>query len=890
MQLFSITLKQWCCLIIFLLLGNFLCAQKIKGKVTDTLNNPIAYANVIVKDSLNVQIITYTTTDLEGKYQISLKSKGKYNLNISALSYQKTSETIIIANEMIIKNVVLNEQKTVLNEVIVHADRPIVVKKDTIIITVSSFLKGNETTVEDLLKNLPGFHVEADGTVKVGNQEIEKVMVEGDDFFKKGYSLLTKNLDADVVEKVEIYQKYSENKLLKDIEESGKVALNLKLKKDRKVDWFGNVSLAYGLSSKNTYHTRTNAMRLGEVAKHYLLTNLNNIGEASGGESAIYARSTDVNAVGAIGNNESAGNLIGLNPYQLSLKKSRYNFNNQELVSLNSIFKVSEKMKMTANGLFNWDEQVFVQQNIQSYTLSTLDFINTESGKIDKKFFSGSGNLQFDYDISKNELLEINAKYRSGNENTTNRLEFNSVPIHENLSNDDERFEYKTVYTNKFAVKKVLALSGIYIYEKKPQDFLVDTFLFSDLFPNVNATSMQQFSTHKMQFTGFEAHLLERKKNDDLLEVKMGFTNRIDVLKSSLNLYASDVINQPSDFFNDVKYTVGNLYANTKYNLKFGNYAFSAKLDVNQLFNRLESQGNTERQSPVFLSPFLGINYKINDNNALNLSYSKNFTNAKSIQVFDNYVLTSHRDFLKGGAGLSQVNSTNLNLGYNLGKWSNSFFASARISYIKNHDLFSTNALIDPNYTLRNTIRIDGAETLIANLTMDRYLKFISTNLKLNFNYFKSEFKNSVNDSELRLVKNTSFEYGFELRSAFDGIFNYNLGTKWNRSVIKTTDRFSNTNATSFIDFNFNFDNNFNVEIQSERYYFGSFDTKKSYYFLDLESKYKMQNTNITFTLSGKNLLNVRTFREVFISDISTSTTSYRLTPRFLLLGVDFRF
>lgn len=58
--------------------------------------------------------------------------------------------------------------------------------------------------VEDLLKRIPGLTVESDGTIKVGNQEVEKIMIEGDDFFERGYKLLTKNMPAKPIEKIEL--------------------------------------------------------------------------------------------------------------------------------------------------------------------------------------------------------------------------------------------------------------------------------------------------------------------------------------------------------------------------------------------------------------------------------------------------------------------------------------------------------------------------------------------------------------------------------------------------------------------------------------------------------------------------------------------------------------
>src|SRR5690554_6715774 len=171
MKIFLLKSQKFYCLIVLLLLGNFICAQTIKGRVTDTLENSIVYVNVILRDSLNKQIIKYTTTDEQGKYEITIGKAGEYVISFNALSYQPKSEKMTLENQSITKNVILKEQRTELNEVIIQTEKAIVVKKDTIILSVDAFLKGNETTVEDLLKNLPGFHIEADGTVKIGNQE-----------------------------------------------------------------------------------------------------------------------------------------------------------------------------------------------------------------------------------------------------------------------------------------------------------------------------------------------------------------------------------------------------------------------------------------------------------------------------------------------------------------------------------------------------------------------------------------------------------------------------------------------------------------------------------------------------------------------------------------------
>jgi hypothetical protein len=105
----------------------------------------------------------------------------------SAFNYApKTFEIEVTSESKVIeKNAVLTPKSLELNEVIVIQERAITIKKDTITFLAKSFLQGNEQVVEDLLKKIPGLTIDQNGTIKVGSQEIEKVMVDGDDFFEQ---------------------------------------------------------------------------------------------------------------------------------------------------------------------------------------------------------------------------------------------------------------------------------------------------------------------------------------------------------------------------------------------------------------------------------------------------------------------------------------------------------------------------------------------------------------------------------------------------------------------------------------------------------------------------------------------------------------------------------
>ncbi|WP_369692190.1 hypothetical protein [Formosa haliotis] len=258
--------------------------------------------------------------------------------------------------------------------------------------------------------------------------------------------------------------------------------------------------------------------------------------------------------------------------------------------------------------------------------------------------------------------------------------------------------------------------------------------------------------------------------------------------------------------------------------------------------------------------------------------------------MYSDYVLSSFRSFSKGTSGFNQLDASSITVNYMFGNWSDRFFANTFFVYTKNHDFLSTQSVVEQNYSQSEKIRIHDRSFFTISSKLDYYYKSISSNLKLDLGYTKSEFKNSVNNSALRQVTSHNYNYGFELRSGFKGPFNYHLGTKWITSRIETTITNSFTDVVSFIDLTFMFSEIVDVHLQSERYYFGSLTSKNEYYFLDFEANYQVIQSKLKLRLTGKNLCNTKSFRNYTVSDIGTSSTEYRLLPRFVLLGLEYRF
>ncbi|MFN5772909.1 carboxypeptidase-like regulatory domain-containing protein, partial [Flavobacterium sp.] len=730
-------------IIFYILLNiNSVCYAQtiIEGYVTDAETSKGVFASVVLKDEQG-KIVTYTNTKNEGYFELKTLSKGVFNLNVSTLSYEAQSKKIEIAGSAKIKqNFILKPKTTVLQEVVVQSKRPITVKKDTIVFDAKSFLQGNEQVVEDLLKKIPGLNVLTDGTSKIGNQEVEKVMIDGDDFFEKGYKIVTKNMPVNPIDKVEVYQNYSNNKHLKGIENSEKVALNLTLKEDAKRIWFGNAFGGYGLVSENRYEFRANLMNFGKKSKHYFLTNFNNIGIDAVGDINHLIRPFRYDEPASLGDNQSANSLLALNYELPNLKKRRVNLNNAEMLSLNSIFTLSDKLKIKTLGFLNTDEVDFFKNSLQQFSVGNTIFTNSEDFVGRKTQLTGFGKIDLTYDISKTKTFEYTGKFNKTKEKNRSDLLFNNDLLNERLNANNQLFDQKLVYTNKFKDNKVFLLSTRYINEKTPQNYSVNKFIFGDLFTE-NANNTKQFSENKMQFAGIEAHLLDKKKKGDLLELKIANQLRIDDLNTRFELLQNDNnLSFPNGYQNQLTYTTNDLYLSAKYRFKFNNVTLLTQADAHQLFNQLENFNKKTNQNPFFVMPKIGLDWKINDKNKLLTSYTYNTTNASVLDVYSGFVQTGFRSFSKGLEEFNQLNSSSAILNYTYGSWGDKFFANTFVLYSKNNDFFSTNSIIAQNFSQSEKIIIKDREFLSISSSIDRYFKPIKSNLKINLGATKTNF------------------------------------------------------------------------------------------------------------------------------------------------------
>lgn len=247
----------------------------IQGKVVATSSQPLA-GGMLILSKADSSIVSYASTDEKGEYILELEADtSHYLLTANNLGYISQSRWVTAQSQT--QQFQLETEPTQLRQVTVKGDLlPIRVNEDTTSFSVQKFADGTERVVEDILKKLPGVRVDDNGGISFKGKPIDKILLEGDEFFAKNYKMLSKNLSANMLDKVEAIENTASTPLLKGIERSDKTVLNLKLREDRRKTLFGTVDLAAGVTRR--YEGRANLFSLVDRLKLGIIGSANNTG------------------------------------------------------------------------------------------------------------------------------------------------------------------------------------------------------------------------------------------------------------------------------------------------------------------------------------------------------------------------------------------------------------------------------------------------------------------------------------------------------------------------------------------------------------------------------------------------------------------------------------
>lgn len=402
-------------------------SAQVKGIVVDSATNkPIESAIVGQVIKSNTADTTYCITNQKGEFSFEKIPSSNFSIIITNIGYYTVAKFIpvnILKKTINLGNITLANMSKVMLEIVIQSS-PITVKEDTIEYRADAFKVKENAMVEDLLKKLPGVQVDKDGNIKAQGKSVTKVKVNGKDFFGGDPKTATRELPANIVDKVQIVDDYGDQATISGIKDGEpQKIMNIQLKKDKNYGYFGHVTA--GAGDKGKYQASLTGNYFKDKQQISIFANSNNTSQSlfnSGGGGGNISRSSQDGSGGLGGSINSGGGG--------DLQLSQGGGISDGITTSNSAgfnYRDDWSKRLTVYGTYTYTHRnnsgyrISSQQNI--FTTGTVinnqenNFVNL--GENHRVFFN------LEYNIDSFNYLKISPSVSFGTNNGNNKTLFN---------------------------------------------------------------------------------------------------------------------------------------------------------------------------------------------------------------------------------------------------------------------------------------------------------------------------------------------------------------------------------------------------------------------------------------------------------------------------------
>ncbi|RXP60341.1 TonB-dependent receptor [Lutibacter sp. HS1-25] len=865
----------------------------VEGIVKDAAGKPLEMANVIAFKKGTNFLESYSITDTKGHYKLHLEESLAYTIKVNYLGYEPKiiDITVAIASADLKQDIVLNEASETLNEVEISYEIPIKISGDTISYNTDSFTNGTEKKLEDVLAKLPGIDIDDNGEVEVEGKKVNKVLVEGKEFFDGDSKLATQNIPANAIDKVQVLKNYNEVAGMRGVTNNeDNIALNIKLKKGKDKFWFGEVNAGGGVSEGNAkYIAKPKLFYYSPTRSVNILADFNNIGETPFTRQDYFRFTGGLR--GGMSNNGTNFNVTSSGLGFLTTQNNRA----LEIVSnfgaLNFGLTPKKELTITGFGIVNNSQtEMLTESQIVYNKTGLIDVSETTSTQESKlgllKFgvtYKPNDDLHLDYDIfgklsNQNELVEVNSTQRSAD--TYKKEE--PVSINQNFN------AYYNVNKNN-----ILAVELQYIFEKdKPLlNAITSTQPFSFI-PSIDQelydmTQYKKFNTSKFDGKIDYYYLLNQKSN---INLSFGSTLSSQNYETSISQFldnGTEINFAEQTLNNDVKFNFTDLFVGVYYKIVEGIFTFNPGVTIHnyQIKDEQLATVDTENLTKILPDVYARLQFKTSESLRFNYSISSQFTDIND--AAEGFIYSNYRAMYKGNRDLEN----SLNHRYSLSYFSFSMFnftnINAALNYTKKVNVIKNRTLLVGVDRVSSPVNSEFAdETFSGNFRYGKTYSKLKTNFSASFN--NSIFNNIVNNEEIK-SKEFSHNYQASVATKFKNAPNFEVG--YQLSFRKYLSNGSTTNRP-FANMEIVFLKNFILTADYSYYNYQDKDKtyKNEYSFLNANLYYQKQKSKWEFKITANNITNNASINTDSYNEVNDSNTSalYFIQPRLWLFSVKY--
>ena len=896
-------MKKGICFLLLMFVHFSFGQVKLEGVVKDSLNNPLELANVVVLDQKTSSLESYAITDQKGNYKLELGKNGTYSVQVSYVG-MKTFEEVLNTTDYDIKKDYILVFENQLDDIEVVYEMPVVIRGDTLTYNADSFNTGTERKLGDVLENLPGVQINENGQIEVEGKVVNKLMVNGKDFFDGDTKLGTKNIPSNAVDKIQVLRNYSEVGQLSSVRNNqDNIAINIKLKEGKENFWFGDITTGGGASpDKALYLLQPKLFYYNPKYTINFIGDLNNTGEL-----ALTRRDIRGFGGGFRAPSNTSGTSINLGDNSLNFLTNQANALEIEnkLATANFSYAPSKALDFSGFVIYN-------SSRILSKESSFIQYTNPELGIPDEaieqanneRSNQGLVKLSTSYKPNTNNQMEYDILGRISNDRQNQNV-FSSVlgstkqleevrpySINQNINyyytldeNSIFAFEAQHLYKNENPFYNALLIndpSGTDAFDTTAEALGLDTsFNTYDLNQNRRITSNQLDA--KLDYY----YIINQKSN---LNVTSGtIFSRQDFNSNIFQFLDDGTLFEPTPTFNDgrakndTKYIFSDIYLAFHYRFKSGKFTVTPGFSIHSYGNKNSQFGETFKNNFVRVLPDFETRIQFKKSESLTIRYDIKNQFTDVTRLAQGLVINNFNNIQFGEPDLQNALSHNVSLLYssfNLFNYTNVF---ARAAYSSNIDqirgltdfenVIRTSTFFNSNFADENVNVVGQAQ---------RTFGKIVASLNGNFNYSKInqfvEGQQSVNEGYTQSYT-PGIRTNFKIAPNFN--FRYRYSITENNQGTRKTKFITNAPSVSFdayilkkvtLKSNYSYTNQNDGVNDSQS--FQNWDASISYR-KDRDAKWE-------FELKATNILNIDSQIRNSANAVSVFSSETFIQPRFL--------
>lgn len=813
-------------------------AQRIEGKLLDLVDNtPLNGATIQlsrIKDSTDRMS---TVSDSKGHFQFKNVSKDSFLLKVSFVDYAEYRQYITLTDSMPNADLgtlfIPKKTKELSVVTVISKTPPARQKGDTIEYNASQFKVNPDATVEDLVKKMPGITVDKSGAVTAHGEQVQKVTIDGRDFFGDDATAAIRNLPSQIVDKIQVFDRLSDQAQFTGFDDGSAVkSINIVTKAGMRNGQFGRVYAGYGTDDR--YSAGGNASFFKENRRVSLIGLFNNINQQNfGSQDLLGVTSSSGGGRGGGGNRPGSagagrGGGGGTGNYSLSNSSSNFQVGQQNGISktnaagINFSDKWGKKIDIQASYFFNNADNT-TNQVSDSKTLlsgSKTQFLSQQSSS-ENRNYNHRFNLRLEYKIdSANSILYTPSLNFQNNRSfsTSNAQTFYGAGDTANTSLGNG-----TAYRSGYNLRNNLLFRHSFAKRGRTLSIGLNTTF------NKNDGTSYSFSDYRFFYKAVVTDSVLNQYSDNTtngytVSANIAYTEPVgkkgQIQVNYTPSYSRNNADQQTFLFDPVfdKYshfdtTLSNKFDNTITTQNAGlSYRLGRSRDnqfsagLNFQYSRLESDRTfpaltTVNQTFANVLPNLLWRKKVSAKSTFNILYraSTNFPSVTQLQDVVN--LSNPLQVSSGNPGLKQSYSHFLSGRYTFinTQKGQSFFANvflqAAQDYITNATyIASADSAIQHGIILKSgsqftkPINLDGYKSLRSFFTYSMPVKLIKSNINLNAGFTYSKLPGVINNIETS-TDNYVYNTGIVIASNISEYIDFNLSCAANFNNTKSSVR-----------------------------------------------------------------------------------------------------